>query len=89
VFINPPCFRCWFSVPWKSSWQRATVGAFLGTNVTGTLGDQFVAGLSLGHFVSDAGISYGVAWAPTKQVINGSLVTTHWRKAMLGIDLRL
>ena len=87
VFVNAP--DSWRAVPWKAKWQRSSMGGFAGTNINGTFGDQFVAGFSWGHLISDAGISFGNAWVKTGTIKDGSLVSIWHRRLILGLDLRL
>jgi hypothetical protein len=89
VFVNMPARSWWQSVPFKDSWQRMSLGGFIGTNIVGNPGDQLVLGVSAGHLLSDAGVAFGNAWVPMKILRGTALSDAYQRRWFLGIDLRL
>jgi hypothetical protein len=98
AIANLPWRAAWFHFPpcipkiglCKPDWQRSSIGAFVGTNVlTGSLGDQLVFGGTIGHLLGDAGLSIGRAIVPVKEPREGSLVTVHRGRLVIGLDLRL
>ena len=88
LFWNP----MWWPRPvvGKRQWQRPSIGPFVGTNVlNATFGDQLIAGISIGHLLSDAGLAVGAAWLPSQQISGGKVVNHRARRALVGIDIRL
>lgn len=97
--MNVPSRRTWFSLPcpdWvanyigcREKWRRASLGGFVGTNVlTGSFGDEWVYGATIGHLLGDAGVSIGQASLPVKEPDNGVLSSKHRNRWVLGFDIR-
>jgi hypothetical protein len=81
----------WFSVPrmFRQRWRRASAGVFLGTNVlNGTVGEQPIAGVTLGHLLGDAGFSAGAAFLQEPELHDGRVRSRRRPRALYGIDLR-
>jgi hypothetical protein len=86
IWNNPK----WWFTPWRRpEWQRASVGLFAGTSVLGaSLAEQVVAGLTIGHLLSDAGLAVGAAWLPEPTLRNGHVANNRKARLLLGTDLR-
>jgi hypothetical protein len=85
--VNAPWW--WFRVPWREGYYKASLGAFVGTNVIGgAVGDQFVAGATVGHLLGDIGISAGYNWVQEQRLVGSVTKTDHRPRYLVGIDVR-
>lgn len=87
AIINP----YWFQLPWRDrqKWRRASLGGFIGTNVlNGTIGDEPILGIAVGHLVSDAGLSLGTALVQEPRLDDGRVARQRKPRILAGIDLR-
>jgi hypothetical protein len=65
------------------------LGVFGGLNVLrGNLGDEWIAGGTVGNLVRTAGIALGVSFTVSPTVEAGRLTTHHVRRLLFGTDLR-
>jgi hypothetical protein len=81
----------WIEPLWdtRPNWRDASIGTFLGTNVlTGPIGSQIVTGLTVGHLLSDAGFSFGVAALQEPELRGGYSVSIWKGQLLFGVDLR-
>lgn len=71
-------------------WEQSRIGIFAGTNVLrGNVGDELIAGITLGRLFGDAGLALGCSWTQG-QALSGKVIVNRYRaRLLIGTDLRL